>query len=547
MKVSKIPPILIMVSLCNILVLCSLKASNDSVISERNDMVPEHTKTSIIVGLPIVPGIISLNQNGEPEGYPVEVLQQALVDENIPHHWVEGSWPKLYEKILNNEIDILPYFQVSKGVVQNLDFLELTLSTMWSELYLGEHFEFNSITDLSLKHIGLIEHDNNTVGFVNFIRDFKILYTPVYFDSYGDALEKLSYGEIDALVGPQSSYMSIIDSSVKSSGLFFNPTNVTIAFAKNFNPHVQKQLNDRIYMYMQDPNSVFNSINTKKTIQKSDPKRFAIPSYLKVIIIAIILLIFISLAFISLLREQVKSKTNELLVAKDKAEENERLKSAFLANMSHEIRTPLNSILGFSDMLTQEDLEEDQKKGFVKIIHRQNNLLLRLINDIIEISKIESGSVKIRKNQIKRIDQLIGDIYDNFQEICPETIELRRSIELPENVIDLSIDVIRVKQILNNLMSNAFKYSSKGIVTIGCRLDDQGRLAIFVKDQGIGIAASDVEFVFDRFNQINSLSQGAGLGLPICKLLAELMDGVMSVVSEPGKGSEFILTLNSYK
>ena len=245
------------------------------------------------------------------------------------------------------------------------------------------------------------------------------------------------------------------------------------------------------------------------------------------------------------IRKQMEA---DLIIAKDKAEESDRLKSAFLANMSHEIRTPLNSIIGFSELLDDADFEADQKKEFVHHIISNGNNLLNIISDIMDISKMESGEITIRKSKIDVIQFL--DEIRSMHVYNVEQKNLRLNIDyLPaetDAVVFVNADKERLQQIFNNMISNALKFTSEGHIQFGFRL--AGEMVEFhVKDTGIGIPVDYHHKVFDRFRQVEASYTrkfgGNGLGLAISKNLVELMEGKIWVESEPGKGSAFYFTL----
>ncbi|MDD3859219.1 MAG: PAS domain S-box protein [Bacteroidales bacterium] len=238
---------------------------------------------------------------------------------------------------------------------------------------------------------------------------------------------------------------------------------------------------------------------------------------------------------------------SELRKAKSKAEESDRLKSAFLANMSHEIRTPMNSILGFTDLLKENETEKE-KKEYLGIIENSCNLLMEIINDVFEISKIEAGVIKISKDQIN-INYLINNILNEISSIIPK--EKKIKIKLSDNnttdeIIILS-DPIKLKQIITNLIHNALKFTEEGFIEIGYKLKNTSKVEFFVKDTGIGISKKDQQIIFDRFvqikNKFSSKNSGSGLGLSICKAYADLLGGEIKVESEIDKGSCFYLTL----
>lgn len=241
-----------------------------------------------------------------------------------------------------------------------------------------------------------------------------------------------------------------------------------------------------------------------------------------------------------------KQMEADLIVAKERAEESDRLKSAFLANMSHEIRTPLNSIIGFSELLAYSDFDDQQKKNFVEQIIRNGNNLLNIINDIVDISKIEAGEITIRLTSIP-VFEFIQDIRLMFS----HRIELRGlqfRIDLPERTRNCLIyaDYERLKQVFSNLIGNALKFTADGFIEIGCRQLNKN-LEFRVSDTGIGIAPEHHVQIFDRFRQVETSYKrkygGNGLGLAITKNLVELMGGRIWLESDAGKGSTFFFTI----
>ena len=243
---------------------------------------------------------------------------------------------------------------------------------------------------------------------------------------------------------------------------------------------------------------------------------------------------------------------NELKEAKEHAEESDRLKTSFLANMSHEIRTPMNGIIGFANLLRDPDLPEDKRDLYLKHIDHSSNQLLNIIDDIIDISKIESGQLKI-SNKPVRINEILDEIYSSFfhrirgdapgQKLV--AFKLKKGNE--SNDFTIVTDDFRLSQIFNNLIGNAIKFTKEGHITFGYNIRDHRHVEFFVSDTGIGIPHNKIRLIFDRFGQVDqerSLQPtGTGLGLPISKSLVDLMGGEMWVESEIGKGTTFYFTL----
>ena len=242
-----------------------------------------------------------------------------------------------------------------------------------------------------------------------------------------------------------------------------------------------------------------------------------------------------------------KRMITELKAAKEKAEESDQLKSAFLANMSHEIRTPMNGIIGFMDLLQEPDLGRELRAEYIGIVKSSGERLLSTINDIIDISKIESGQAVVNYTRTN-INQLIDRLYKFFRHEADEK-GLLFSIErkLEENMAWVSSDHVKLESILTNLIKNALKFTRRGSVKLNYSLTDDSMLEFRISDTGKGIPFNRLKSIFERFVQADvSYSrdyEGSGLGLSICKAYAGMMGGDITVESEVGKGSVFIFTM----
>ncbi len=250
------------------------------------------------------------------------------------------------------------------------------------------------------------------------------------------------------------------------------------------------------------------------------------------------------------LEELVKERTKQLLVAKEKAEESDRLKSAFIANMSHEIRTPLNAIVGFSQLLANSDTAKEKANEFANIINDNSNTLVHLIDDIIDLSKIEAGQLKIKKIPCE-LNSVFNDVFMIFNEKIRKqrpNVNFRFKNKNSEKKLIINTDKIRLKQVLINLLDNALKFTEKGSIEFSFQEKPKDKLVqIFVKDTGIGIKHTKQAVVFDRFIKIEDdkmkLYRGTGLGLSICKAIVGDLGGKIWVKSEFGKGATFYFTL----
>ena len=229
----------------------------------------------------------------------------------------------------------------------------------------------------------------------------------------------------------------------------------------------------------------------------------------------------------------------ELIQAKEKAEESDRLKSAFLANMSHEIRTPLNAIVGFSSLLAETD-EAELRHVYMSLVQENNELLLNLISDILDISKIEAGMIDLVMGRVD-VPQLCREVIATFSHKKRDTaVELRFDENSPQIVIDA--DKNRIVQVLSNFLTNALKFTTKGSITLSYLLEDESQVRFCVTDTGKGIPDEQKHEIFNRFVKLDSFVQGAGLGLSICQSLVNRMGGKIGVESREGEGSCFWFT-----
>ena len=236
--------------------------------------------------------------------------------------------------------------------------------------------------------------------------------------------------------------------------------------------------------------------------------------------------------------DERKKLESDLRKAKDKAEEANRLKTAFLANMSHEIRTPLNAIVGFSSILADtEDIAE--KKEFCNLINHNNALLLKIVDDILDISKIEAGYIDLHPTWFCLSD-LIMESATEYRMKAAGRLDIR--IHKPGQGYMVELDTKRVKQILNNFLSNALKHTQEGYIDITYGVTEQG-IEIKVTDTGCGIPQDKLPVIFERFEKVDSFTQGVWLGLPICKSIAECMGGSIGLTSEVGVGTTVWVTL----
>ncbi len=249
---------------------------------------------------------------------------------------------------------------------------------------------------------------------------------------------------------------------------------------------------------------------------------------------------------------EMKQKEQELRDALEKAKESDRLKSAFLSNMSHEIRTPMNGILGFTQLLKEPQLTGDEQESYINIIEKSGQRMLNTINDIIDISRIESGQEEVVSTEFN-VNKILNDQFEFFQpEAKKKGIELTSHTSLTAAEANILSDKHKLEGILINLIKNAIKFTDHGTINFGCTIShDHKKLDFYVRDTGIGIPANRINAIFNRFEQADiedsRVYEGSGLGLAISKAYAEMLGGSIQVESKEGKGTVFQFTIDYHR
>lgn len=234
----------------------------------------------------------------------------------------------------------------------------------------------------------------------------------------------------------------------------------------------------------------------------------------------------------------------ELIKAKEKAEESDRMKSSYLGNMSHKIRTPLNTIVGFANLLTEEDLEAEQKNNFINIIRNDTESVLRLIDDMINLAKIDANQLDVHYKQ-NSLNKIMGNVADYFKaNEKTNNFKFTLNTMLPDGKDTINTDPAQLEKALMNLLNNAFKFTREGEIELGYFVNPaDNKLIIYVKDTGIGIPDSQKDKIFNRFYQVDPMSEGTGLGLTITESIVKMLGGKITFESEENKGSKFFIEL----
>jgi len=401
----------------------------------------------------------------------------------------------------------LPMFVIINGIVSpNEDICLLTLV---------------DITQIKLHEINLLKEKEKTAlselkfkGIINSVADAIFSYNPDNFEiiETNEATSRVYGYEMDELIG-----MSCLKFSAEEDK---SKVGITEAHQKgapfmNLTHHKKK-----------DGTAIIVQIQSYKIFINKKPLIFAVSHDIT----------------------NIKKKEEELITAKERAEESDRLKSAFLANMSHEIRTPMNGILGFANLLKEVDLKSEKQQEYITIIEKSGDRMLNIINEIMDISKIESGQMNIFITDVD-INKCLEDSYLFFKhEAERKNIELKLTKVLNTSEIILKTDLDKLNSILFNLIKNAIKYTMQGTVEFGYGLNNsKNELEFFVKDTGIGIPKDRQLAIFERFIQADiedkMAHQGAGLGLTISKAFVEMLGGGLWLESELNVGTTFYFTL----
>lgn len=532
--------------LAQLFILSCAPKNEDILTTKEKEWLKKHPNIKIAVSTTFAP-FQYLDKNNKSIGISVDILNQ--IEENINYQFDKiyfDNWSNILEAGKAGKVDAILEIQETMDRRKYFHFTHPFITLPHSIL----------MRDDAEDHISLDEMENLKIGVVqNYAvhEHIKLLYPELKLVALADdltCLRELYSKNIDAVITQQGYAIYLIHKEIipnlKIVGDVGYDNILGIGSRKDW-PILTRILDKGLAQISpKEQNAIYNQyipIQVRPFWQKA---------VFWIVLISVMLGLVLSTLVVSIwnktLRKRVNLKTKELTEAKNKAEESNQLKSSFLANMSHEIRTPLNAIQGFSELISSKDLDLTKKEKFANIINTNCQSLTHLIDEILDLSKIESGQIKLIDQKFELITS-INEIISIQQQNIPshKKIIIQFVNQLQSESFHLISDPFRFKQVLNNLIENGIKFTENGYIRIYASFNSNSEVIFCVEDSGIGIEESALNFIFDRFRKIEIdntvLYRGSGLGLNICKKLLRLMDGQIWVKSTPGKGSAFYFTL----
>lgn len=501
-----------------------------------------------------------INEEGKPDGFSVELFQAVMKRLGVKYSLELDDWAKVQNELNNKKIDLVIGMIYSKERAEKVKF-GIPHCMISYNIVCRKDNDFANLEQLRGKSI-IVQNKDRAHGY---LLSSGLTDKIVTVENIADAVKLLADGKYDAVLsfdissfyfvrkgGYDNLLVHLTDISPERYSIAVNTDNEDLLYLLNaaiYQMKIDGEYDKIYYKWF----GVYESSKISKVV-------WYVSGVLGVCLVLFGVFIWLLRLKISQATKELKEKNNamsqlvedlksenerrleiekNLIEAKERAEESDRLKSAFLANMSHEIRTPLNAIVGFSSIICETEFEEDRNK-FQDIILKNNDLLLQLINDVLDLSRIESGTL------------LMNYAYFQLSDVCNQALSSVNQTTKKEDVQllgDISFDCTlysdrsRIVQVLINFLNNAFKFTNHGKVTLCTKLLENNQVEIAVIDTGIGIDEDKRQLVFERFTKLNVFSQGTGLGLSICKNIIDKLHGTIGVDSTVGVGSKFWIKL----
>ncbi|MGD9995164.1 MAG: transporter substrate-binding domain-containing protein [Salinivirgaceae bacterium] len=509
-----------------------------------------HSKT-IKVGVYNNPPKVFLDKRNQPSGIFIDLLSDLAETEKLHIEYVSGTWAQLFELLQKGAIDVMPDVAFSEER-DSLFLFSMPVINSWLQVFTMHETAIHVMQDLNNKRVGVLRGSIQEDFLNQTLLDLDELnFELITFNDYASSAVALKENKVDALVANRFFYFSdLCDAEIMPTGLILQLNDLHFAFAKTVDRKLIKLFNQHMSNLKNTPESAYyKSLNkwfTKKTSN-------LIPRFVYWILAGIAALLFLVTVFAIILKmgityktKELQLKNKELLKAKEAAESSDRLKTIFLQNMSHEIRTPMSAILGFLSLLEKNDLESEKRSQYLDVIQQSGQRLLSTLNDIMEISKIETGQKSINPEPVNVVDTLkyLHKLFN--KQVSDKNLGFELAEHIDTSRATIETDKNMLEGMLTNLISNALKFTEKGSITMGNYLENKA-LVFYVKDTGIGIPKDRHEAIFDRFVQadlnMTRSHEGSGLGLSIVKAYLTMLGGNIWLESTPGLGSTFFFSI----
>lgn len=505
---------------------------------------------------------IFTTESGEPAGIFVDVIENIAAREGWRLRYIHGTWAEGLERLAKGQIDIMPDVARSIDRKKRFSFHEVPVLSSWSQVYARKGAKIASILDLDGKNVLVLEDSVQQERFARLAESFGLDITLTTMPDYQTMFAAVTRGEADALITNRFyGLMHAKDGGLENTAVMFDPSDLFFAAPLDTHTDILQVLDRHLLPLKKDTHSIYYTSLQRWTADKVE---LTLPFWLKMLGLSGLGLLILSLFGSMIMKHQVDAatrelrqinqemeqriaeRTAELATAMEKALAADRLKSTFLATMSHELRTPLNSIIGFTGIMLQGltgTLNEEQQKQ-MGMVQKSSRHLLALINDVLDISKIEAGQLLLARDSFAlgaSIEKIVKMVLPLAEQ---KGIEL--SMDIAPDVGTIDTDQRRLEQVLVNLLNNGVKFTEEGYVRISCRNEKDSSI-ITVSDSGIGMQPDEVAGIFQPFHQIDTglarKLEGTGLGLSISKKIIDLMHGSIEVTSTWTKGSTFTLRI----
>jgi signal transduction histidine kinase len=532
------------------------------------------------VGVYENPPKIFTEESGKAAGIFIDIIEYIAGREGWRLEYVQGGWGEGLDRLERGEIDLMPDVAQTADRERLFSFHKVPVMSSWFQVYTRKDSAIKTMEDLEGKRIAVLERSVQHAAFQQLADGFGLTITLLSRPDYQSIFEAVVGEEADAAVANNFLLLTARQMGLVDTSILFSPSNLYFASPKNRQESLLAAIDTHLLLLKQDHQSAYYR---SLKYWSSERVKFVFPAWAKIAGLGVGLALLVSLGGGFVLKRQVNARTRELFLrnrelnamyeevkdreralrelnanlesrvsqrteelkeAKERAESADRLKSAFLASMSHELRTPLNSIIGFTGILLQGlagPLNEEQQKQ-MRMVQVSSRHLLALINDVLDISKIEAGELRLAFSTFG----LPGAIEKVVRVVSPmaEKKGIGLKLHIGEDVGEVCTDQRRLEQVILNLLSNAVKFTDKGWVEVTCT--SEGAFCVLaVKDTGIGLKPEEIPELFQPFYQSDTglarKHEGTGLGLSICRKLIAMMGGSIDVESQWGSGSTFTI------